>query len=36
VWCSWDADHTYLFPADQADLVLADPASDKGEVLAGN
>jgi len=36
VWCSWDSDHTYLFPADQAELVLADPASDKAEVLAGN
>jgi spermidine/putrescine transport system ATP-binding protein len=36
VWCSWNPDHTYLFTADQADLVLADPASDKAEVLAGN
>jgi spermidine/putrescine transport system ATP-binding protein len=36
VWCSWDADHTYLFTAEQADLVLADPASDKAEVLAGS
>ena len=36
VWCSWDADHTYIFGAEQADLVMADPASDKGEVLAGN
>jgi spermidine/putrescine transport system ATP-binding protein len=36
VWCSWAADHTYLFTAEQADLVLADPASDKAEVLAGN
>ncbi len=36
VWCKWDADHTYLFTAEQADLVLADPASDKAEVLAGN
>jgi spermidine/putrescine transport system ATP-binding protein len=36
VWCTWDTDHTYLFPADQAELVLADPASDKAEVLAGN
>ena len=36
VWCTWDADHTYLFTAEQADLVLADPASDKAEVLAGN
>jgi spermidine/putrescine transport system ATP-binding protein len=36
VWCTWEADHTYLFNADQADLVMADPASDKAEVLAGN
>jgi spermidine/putrescine transport system ATP-binding protein len=36
VWCSWNPDHTYLFTAEQADLVLADPASDKAEVLAGN
>ena len=36
VWCSWDTDHTYLFTAEQADLVMADPASDKAEVLAGN
>jgi spermidine/putrescine transport system ATP-binding protein len=36
VWCTWDDDHTYLFTAEQADLVLADPASEKAEVLAGN
>lgn len=36
VWCSWEAEHTYLFTAEQADLVMADPASDKAEVLAGN
>jgi spermidine/putrescine transport system ATP-binding protein len=36
VWCTWGADHTYLFTAEQADLVMADPASDKAEVLAGN
>ena len=36
VWCTWDSDHTYLFTAEQADLVLADPADDKAEVLAGN
>jgi spermidine/putrescine transport system ATP-binding protein len=36
VWCSWDAAHTYLFTAEQAELVMADPASDKAEVLAGN
>ena len=26
VFCSWDAEHTYVFGADQADIVLADPA----------
>jgi spermidine/putrescine transport system ATP-binding protein len=26
VWCSWDEEHTYVFGADQADIVLADPA----------
>ncbi|MEO8328366.1 MAG: ABC transporter ATP-binding protein [Candidatus Nanopelagicales bacterium] len=35
VWCSWDNDHTYVFDADQADLVLASPADEKAEVLAG-
>jgi spermidine/putrescine transport system ATP-binding protein len=27
VWCSWEDEHTYVFSADQADIVLADPAS---------
>ncbi len=27
VWCSWDADHTHVFGADQAAKVLADPAA---------
>ena len=31
VWCAWDAEHTHVFAADQADIVLADPA---GEVPA--
>jgi spermidine/putrescine transport system ATP-binding protein len=35
VWCSWDDNHTYIFDADQADLVLASPADEKAEVLAG-
>jgi len=26
VWCHWDAEHTYVFGADQAGIVLADPA----------
>jgi spermidine/putrescine ABC transporter ATP-binding subunit len=35
VWCTWDGDHTYIFGAEQADLVMADPADEKAEVLAG-
>lgn len=35
VWCSWDDAHTYVFGADQAELVLANPADEKAEVLAG-
>ena len=27
VWCAWDDEHTYVFGADQADIVLADPAA---------
>jgi spermidine/putrescine transport system ATP-binding protein len=35
VWCTWEPNHTYLYPADQASLVLADPASEQAEALAG-
>jgi len=28
VWCHWEASEVYQFSADQADLVLADPAED--------
>jgi spermidine/putrescine transport system ATP-binding protein len=35
VWCSWDADHTHVFGAEQADIVLADPASDQAAAIAG-
>jgi spermidine/putrescine transport system ATP-binding protein len=28
VWCSWDADHTHMFGADQAEIVLVDPAAE--------
>jgi spermidine/putrescine transport system ATP-binding protein len=31
VWCTWDAENVHVFAADQADIVLADPA---GEVPA--
>ena len=35
VWCSWGADHTHVFGAEQAEIVLADPASDQPVSLAG-
>ncbi len=28
VWCSWSAEDVYMFSADQAELVLADPAEE--------
>ena len=28
VWCSWDADHTHMFGAEQAEIVLVDPAGE--------
>jgi spermidine/putrescine transport system ATP-binding protein len=28
VWCAWDADHTHMFGAEQAEFVLADPAAE--------
>ena len=27
VWCTWSADDVYMFSADQADLILEEPAS---------
>jgi spermidine/putrescine transport system ATP-binding protein len=35
VWCSWEADHTHVFGAEQAEIVLADPASDEAVAIAG-
>ena len=35
VWCSWEADHTHVFGAEQAEIVLADPASDDAAAIAG-
>ncbi len=35
VWCSWEADHTHVFGAEQAEIVLADPASDEAAAIAG-
>jgi hypothetical protein len=32
VWCTWTADNTYLFPADQAELVLVDPAAETAPI----
>jgi spermidine/putrescine transport system ATP-binding protein len=34
VWCSWDPAHTHVFSADQADIVLADPAEEAAPVQA--
>ena len=28
VWCSWDEEHTHVFSAEQADIVLANPAEE--------
>jgi spermidine/putrescine transport system ATP-binding protein len=28
VWCSWDPEHTHMFGADQAEIVLVDPAAE--------
>ena len=30
VWCTWEQHLTHVFPADQADLVLVDPALEVG------
>jgi spermidine/putrescine transport system ATP-binding protein len=35
VWCRWSPDHCHVFNDDQAEFVLADPASDLSEVIAG-
>jgi spermidine/putrescine transport system ATP-binding protein len=35
VWCSWGTDHTQVFGAEQAEIVLADPASDEAAAVAG-
>jgi len=35
VWCSWEADRTHVFGAEQAEIVLADPASDEAAAIAG-
>ncbi len=34
VWCTWDAEQTHVFGAEQADIVLADPAEDAVPVQA--
>jgi hypothetical protein len=28
VWCAWGADHTHMFGAEQAQIVLTDPAAE--------
>jgi spermidine/putrescine transport system ATP-binding protein len=35
VTCSWDAAYVHVFGAEQADLVLADPAADNAKVATG-
>jgi spermidine/putrescine transport system ATP-binding protein len=35
VWCSWEAGDTHVFGAEQAEIVLADPASDEATAIAG-
>ncbi|MBA3690763.1 MAG: ABC transporter ATP-binding protein [Actinobacteria bacterium] len=35
VWCSWGPDQTHVFGAEQAEIVLADPASDEASAVAG-
>jgi spermidine/putrescine transport system ATP-binding protein len=35
VWCSWEAGRTHVFGAEQAEIVLADPASDEAAAIAG-
>ncbi len=35
VWCSWGPEHTQVFGAEQAEVVLADPASDEAAAVAG-
>ncbi|HEX5017534.1 MAG TPA: ABC transporter ATP-binding protein [Actinomycetes bacterium] len=35
VWCQWSADHCHIFTDEQAEFVLADPASELSEVIAG-
>jgi spermidine/putrescine transport system ATP-binding protein len=35
VWCSWSPAHTQVFGAEQAEIVLADPASDEAAAVAG-
>ncbi len=34
VWCAWAAEHTHVFSADQADIVLADPAGETAPASA--
>ena len=34
VWCAWNAEHTHVFSADQADIVLADPAEEAAPASA--
>ena len=35
VWCQWSPDQCHIFTDEQAQFVLADPASELSEVIAG-
>jgi spermidine/putrescine transport system ATP-binding protein len=35
VWCSWETGDTHVFGAEQAEIVLADPASDEAAAIVG-
>ena len=34
VWCTWEAEQTHVFSAEQADIVLANPAEDAAAAQA--
>ena len=35
VWCAWDPELTHMFGAEQAEIVLVDPASGEAAAVAG-
>jgi ABC-type Fe3+/spermidine/putrescine transport system ATPase subunit len=34
VWCTWDPDHVHVFGAEQAEIVMADPAAEAAPAQA--